>query len=190
MKFILRLLCCGISGIAGFLLLATPSTARAQFYLQENLVSDLTNPPGGPAKIVDSNLKNPWGVTYGPTSPFWVANQRTAKATLYRVDGETGAVSKVPLVVQIPASLVGAPKGPTGQVFNGTSNFVVSQGSASGPALFIFAALNGTISGWNPSVPPPPPSTTAQLAATGTPPPAIYTGLAMGTSSQGVVLYA
>ncbi|HEV2687550.1 MAG TPA: TIGR03118 family protein, partial [Bryobacteraceae bacterium] len=109
---------------------------------------------------------------------------------LYRVNGETGAVSKVPLVVNIPASLVGAPKGPTGQVFNGTSNFVVSQGSASGPALFIFAALNGTISGWNPSVPPPPPSTTAQLAATGTPPPAIYTGLAMGTSSQGVVLYA
>jgi len=75
-------------------------------------------------------------------------------------------------------------------VFNGTTNFDVSVGGATGPALFIFSALNGTISGWNPNVPPPPPSTEAILAATGTPPPAIYTGLAIGTSSRGDVLYA
>src|SRR5258708_3332725 len=143
-------------GIAGFILLATAPFASAQFYLQENLVSDLASPPGGPPKIMDSNLANPWGVAYGPTSPFWVSNQGTATATLYSVNGTTGAVFKVPLVVHIPASLTGAPTGPTGQVFNGTPNFVVSQGGGSGPALFIFSALNGTISGWNPGVPPPP----------------------------------
>jgi len=185
-----KILACGIPGIAGFILLAATPFASAQFYLQENLVSDLASPSGGAPKIVDSNLVNPWGVAYGPTSPFWVANQGTATATLYSVNGATGVVAKVPLVVQIPASLVGAPTGPTGQVFNGGPNFVVSQGGGSGPALFIFSALNGTISGWNPGVPPPPPSKQAVLAATGAPPPTVYTGLAIGTSSKGDVLYA
>src|SRR5258708_5420683 len=179
-----KILACGIPGIAGFILLATTPFASAQFYLQENLVSDLASPSGGAPKIVDSNLVNPWGVAYGPTSPFWVANQGTATATLYSVNGTTGAVSKLGLVVQIPASLTGAPKGPTGQVFNGGPNFVVSQGGGSGPALFIFSALNGTISGWNPGVPPPPPSKQAVLAATGAPPPTVYTVLAIGTSSN------
>src|SRR5258708_7369279 len=185
-----KILACGSPGIAGFILLATTPFASAQFYLQENLVSDLASPSGGAPKIVDSNLVNPWGMTYGPTSPFWVANQGTATATLYSVNGATGVVAKVPLVVQIPASLVGAPTGPTGQVFNGGPNFVVSGGAASGPALFIFSALNGTISGWNPGVPPPPPSKQAVLAATGAPAPTVYTGLAIGTSSKGDVLYA
>src|SRR5258708_6719988 len=142
-----RILGRSIPGIAGFILLATAPFASAQFYLQQNLVSDLASPPGGAPKIVDSNLVNPWGVAYGPTGPFWVANQGTATATLYSVNGTSGAVSKLGLVVQIPASLTGAPKGPTGQVFNGAPNFVVSGGGASEPALFIFSALNGTISG-------------------------------------------
>src|SRR5258708_3536594 len=75
MTMIRRILGCSIPGIAGFILLATAPSADAQFYLQENLVSDLANPPGGPPKIVDSNLVNPWGAAHGPTSPFWVANQ-------------------------------------------------------------------------------------------------------------------
>src|SRR5258707_14530453 len=87
------------SGIAGFILLAAAPFASAQFYLQENLVSDLASPPGGAPKIVDSNLVNPWGVAYGPTGPFWVANQGTATATLYTGNGTTGAVSKPGLVV-------------------------------------------------------------------------------------------
>jgi uncharacterized protein (TIGR03118 family) len=38
---------------------------------------------------------------------------------------------------------------PTGQVFNPTADFVVSQGGHSGKAVFIFSAEDGTISGWN-----------------------------------------
>src|SRR5258708_14672825 len=114
-----RILGCGIPGIAGFILLAAANFASAKFYLQENLVSDLASPAGGAPKIVDSNWVNPWGVAYGPTGPFWVANQGTATATLYSVNGTSGAVSKLGLVVHIPASLVGGPTGPTGQVFNG-----------------------------------------------------------------------
>src|SRR5215470_5974812 len=133
--------------VATVLAMAFACPALAQHYVQENLVSDLANPMGGAPKIIDSNLINPWGVSTSSTSPFWVSNQGTGTATLYSVNGTTGAVSKVPLVVHIPASLIGAPTGPTGQVFNPTAGFAVSSGASSGPALFIFAALNGTISG-------------------------------------------
>jgi hypothetical protein len=34
-------------------------------FVQTNLVSDL---PG--AAYTDSNLKNPWGMAFGPTTPF------------------------------------------------------------------------------------------------------------------------
>jgi uncharacterized protein (TIGR03118 family) len=67
---------------------------------------------------------------------------------------------------------------------------MVSGGGNSGPALFIFSALNGTISGWNPAVPPPPPSTVAELAATGSPAPTVYTGLAMAMRGANAFLYA
>ena len=184
----------GRSVLAGLLatviVLTIVSPAAAQHYVQENLVSDLPSPPGGAPKIIDANLINPWGVAHSTTSPFWVANQGTATATLYSVNGTTGVVSKVPLVVQIPGSLVGGPPGPTGQIFNPTADFVVSSGTASGPALFLFSALNGTISGWNPNVPPPPPSKVAQLAVKGAPAPTIYTGLAMAMRGTDPFLYA
>lgn len=179
--------------LAAAITFAVPSPAAAQHYVQENLVSDLANPTGGAPKITDSNLVNSWGVAYTPTGPFWVANQGTATATIYNVDGTTGAVSKSPLVVHIPGSLKGSPPlppGPTGQVFNPTQSFTVSSGGSSGAALFLFSALNGTISGWSPAVPPPAPSTVAQLAATGTPAPAIYTGLALATRGADPFLYA
>ena len=43
----------------GFL---SPLSATTTHYSQTNLVSDLTT--------VDPNLKNPWGLAFGPTSPF------------------------------------------------------------------------------------------------------------------------
>ena len=176
--------------VATVLAMAPASPAVAQHYVQENLVSDLATPVGGAPKIIDPNLINPWGVSTSSTSPFWVSNQGTGTATLYSVNGTTGAVSKVPLVVSIPASLIGAPTGPTGQVFNPTAHFVVSSGASTGPALFIFAALNGTISGWNPNVPPPPPSKIAQLGVKGAPAPVVYTGLAMAMRGTDPFLYA
>lgn len=167
--------------LASFFTLALP--AVAQFHKQVNLVSDIS----GMAEITDSLLVNPWGISFSSTSPFWISDAGTSKSTLYSVNGMTGAVSKVPLNVSIPGP-------PSGQVFNGTSEFVVSAGGKSGAARFIFAGLNGIIAGWNPAVPPPiAPATTsmeAVLAATGTPSPAAYTGLAFGTRGSDQFLYA
>src|SRR3954464_5742988 len=74
--------------------------------------------------------------------------------------------------------------GPTGQVFNGSSDFNVDAAEGSGllPARFIFATENGTIKGWNTKG-----TTAIQGAAT---PDAIYLGLAIGSVGGANYLYA
>jgi uncharacterized protein (TIGR03118 family) len=139
-------------------------------YLQTDLTS---NGPG--AAHTDPNLGNAWGMSFAPGSPIWVSNQVTNTATLYNAAGAPQA-----LVVSIPTTGTG-PQGPTGQVFNGTTSFGLSDGAS---ALFIFANLNGNIYGWNGAA-----GKTALLAGTG-PAGASYDGLAIGTSSQGATLYA
>ena len=131
--------------------------------VQTNLVSDMA----GLAAVTDSNLKNPWGVSHSPTSPFWVSNQGTSTATLYMVTDET-TVSKVALTVAIP-KVGNGPQGPTGQVNNTHPSSFILNGAA---ALFIFADLNGTISAWNRTA-----GTTAVVEVTT--PGAVYTGLAI-----------
>lgn len=177
-----RIPCRSRLALAGMLMMAflpaIEPPATAQHYKQTNLVSDIS----GLAGVTDPLLVNPWGMSFSPTSPFWVSNQGTNTSTLYAVDGTTGAVAKVPLNVSIPAS-------PTGQIFNGTGDFIVTQGGASGSAFFIFAALDGTISGWSPIVPPPPPSMQAILAVTGASP-AVYTGMTLATRGSDPFLYA
>src|SRR4051794_29697077 len=65
-------------------------------FRQVNLVSDLDT--FGPNVLVDPDLKNPWGIDFGPTTPLWVSNQFTDKVTLYSgANGTTARASKVPL---------------------------------------------------------------------------------------------
>jgi uncharacterized protein (TIGR03118 family) len=146
-------------------------------YHQTNLVSDLP----GMAQLTDSDLVNPWGMAAGPTTPAWVADNGTDKATLYRGFVNGSPIQKVPLVVSIPGGA------PTGQVFNPTPGFVVRSGTSSGPALFLFDSEAGLVTGWNPGVPPPPPSTQAQVGASV--PDAIYKGLAIASTPDGTFLY-
>src|SRR5215472_12865820 len=104
-------------------------------YLQTNLTSDVP----GLAANTDPNLRNPWGMSFSATSPFWISNQVTGNATLYNGAGVPQA-----LVVTTPGS--GAFSGPTGQVFaNVTGNFLLN----GTPATFIFDTLGGTIDAWN-----------------------------------------
>jgi uncharacterized protein (TIGR03118 family) len=153
---------------AVFMALAAPSISIADSFVQTNLVSDVP----GMAYTTDANLKNPWGVSFSPTSPFWISNQASGTSTLYNGLGVPTA-----LVVGIPGSSI-PPSGPTGQVFNGTTGFNLPNNS---PAHFIFDTLNGTIDGWNGG------STAIQMVST---PGAVYTGLAMATSGGSSYLYA
>jgi len=169
--------------VSAFLALMFVGTMSAQ-YIQKNLIA---NRHGYQEGRLDPNLVNGWGLAYLPGSPFWVADNLTGVSTLY-----TGQGAIVPLVVTIPhaASLIFGPVGsPAGLVANPTTDFVISKGGKSGPALFIFSTNDGSISGWNPNVDP----TNAIIMVDNSlkTPPAIYTGLAIGVNSKGKnVLYA
>ncbi len=149
------------------------SPAFAQ-YARTNLVSNVK----GLAAHTDTNLVNAWGIAFFPTSPIWVADEASGLSTLYDHQGKRQS-----LVVTIP-SPSGVLGTPTGIVANGTSDFVVSKGSNSGPAFFIFDSEDGSISGWNPSVDP----TNAVLATSV--PGAFFTGLAIGNSGGANFIYA
>ncbi len=156
--------------------LALPAEAA---FLQTNLVSSIP----GLATITDPLLINPWGISRSPTSPFWVSNQGTNSSTLYAVTGSTN-VTKVTAVnangfVGIPTTAAG-PQGPTGQVNNtNTASFQLTPGTATTSSRFIFADLNGTISGWAGGL-------TSTVEATT--PGAVYSGLAI--NAAGTRLYA
>jgi hypothetical protein len=96
-------------------------------FTQMNLVSDIQVL----ASFHDSASANPWGVSFSTTSPFWISDQGTNEATLYSVT--SSGVVKLPQTVAIPVTACG-PQGPTGQVSNNTSSFVLN-GS---PAYFTF----------------------------------------------------
>jgi len=156
--------------------LALPAEAA---FLQTNLVSSIP----GLATITDPLLINPWGIARSPTSPFWVSNQGNNTSTLYAVTGKTN-VSAVTAVnaqgfVGIPTTAAG-PQGPTGQVNNtNTASFQLTPGTPSTSSRFLFADLNGQISGWAGGL-----SSTAMVTTPG----AVYTGLAI--NAAGTRLYA
>jgi uncharacterized protein (TIGR03118 family) len=167
------------TAIAGVVLCASAWRVDASTYVQTDLVSDIA----GLATITDPLLVNSWGLTATATSPFWISNQGTNTSTLYAVSGPT-TVSKVTAVnaqgfVSIPTTAAG-PQGPTGIVSNSnTANFQLTPGTPSTSARFIFANLNGTISGWAGGL-----TSTIQATTTG----ASYTGLAINSTAG--LLYA
>jgi uncharacterized protein (TIGR03118 family) len=148
--------------------------AAANSFTVTNLVSDVP----GEAMNVDHHLVNAWGLAASGSSPWWVANNGTNTSTLYDGDG-----NKIPLVVKVGGA-------PTGTVFNGSSSFVVSDGTNSGPSIFLFDTESGLIRGWNPSVPPPPPSKHAFVVVNRQKVDAEYKGLAIASTSAGDFLYA
>lgn len=157
-----------VRGLAVALLGMTGSVAAfADGYTQIDLVSNVP----GLAAVTDTNLVNPWGVSYTATSPFWVSDQGSGLSTLY---SGTGAVTA--LVVTVPGGAT-PPQGPTGQVANTTTGFLVG----GVPSHFIFDTLGGTIDAWASG-------TTATVEVTT--PGAVYTGLAEGSVGAANYLYA
>lgn len=155
---------------------ATGSRASAHHGANAYKVTKLVSDQAGHALNLDPNLVNAWGLAAGPTTPWWVADNGTNLSTLYTGDGTT-----LSLVVRVGGA-------PTGEVFNGGSNFVVSHGGYSGPATFLFSGEGGLIRGWNGSVPPS--STKAFIGVDRSGEDAVYKGLALASTSSGDFLYA
>jgi uncharacterized protein (TIGR03118 family) len=154
-------------------------------YQQTNLVSDIA----GVAQVTDSNLVNPWGISFSSTgagTPVWVSDQGTGKATIYTVT-QSGTATKASLTVTIPTVGTSSPTGPTGQVFNSTTDFAIPGPNRTVPAAFIFDTLQGTIEGWDPNSSGGTSSAEIVVNNSST---AVYTGLADGSSGGQNYLYA
>jgi uncharacterized protein (TIGR03118 family) len=137
------------------------------------LVSDMTL-ASYTAKYRDTHLVNPWGIAFNPQGFVWVANNGTATSTLY--DGNGVAQS---LVVTTPPT-------PTGIVFNGTTQFPISQSGQTSASVFIFATEGGLIAAWSPTVNATAAITAVDNSAAGS----SYKGLALATRGSSPFLYA
>ncbi len=195
-------------------LLASAVPVRGQ-YQQSILVVDPTqagNPGVTAHTLMDPNLKDPWGFSFTKTSPFWISDQasnvlnadgttRSGVSTLVGVN-QSGVPSPNGLIVNVP-NLGNAPpsgdvtNGPTGQVSPGAVGITAGANDfkvgTTGPANFIFANLDGSISAWKGGVSGTLASTETSVQG------ASFTGLAIGNaaatsfgnaSGSGVFLYA
>jgi uncharacterized protein (TIGR03118 family) len=159
---------------------AGASPAAQNEFRQTNLISNRTDQG---AQIVDANLRNPWGLALGPTSPLWVANNNGNDATVYSINVGGTKASGPLLTVPLPGGRASTGDGasPTGQVFNPSNEFVIGSGPTSGPALFLFSSESGQITGWNRK---------AGAEVKFSSPTAVYKGLAIATDDEETLVYA
>jgi uncharacterized protein (TIGR03118 family) len=99
-------------------------------YFQTNLASDVP----GQAQVHDPELVDSWGLSLNPTGTFWPSARATDVSTVYsgdftRPDGTFAPFVKGALTVTIPGGA------PTGQVFNGSNDFVVTAPRPPAPIL-------------------------------------------------------
>ena len=159
----------------GLLLLFSSNAAQAQYQLT-NLVSNQF----GAALHTDPLLVNAWGLVHAPGSPWWISDNNSGWSTLYNA----GGVRLAQPLVEIPTANGSGVGSPTGIVFDAAfmanKEFQV-QGWSS---IFLFATLDGTISGWAPQ------SDFNNAIIAVTTPGASYTGLAITNKPSGNFLYS
>jgi uncharacterized protein (TIGR03118 family) len=172
---------------------------RSGAYIVTPLVSNLAKT----AATQDPVLQNSWGIAFTPSgSPFWVNDNQTGCATLYKGDGtKIGLQVSIPLPGNVvPSGSCHAvdpnnppnptPAGATGIIWNPSSSFLVPGTKI--PAVFIFDTEDGTLSAWAGGLSP---ADNAVIAADNSTTPtadsgAVYKGLVFGLSAKGGHLYA
>src|SRR5437588_1720431 len=107
-------------------------------YAQSNLVADTS----GNAARTDPRLLNPWGILATPQG-VWVNLNHSSLTAGY---GANGSFTRFSIHIPTPDGGDGAP---TGLAFNDSAQFVISNGSKHGPATFLMATEDGTITAWN-----------------------------------------
>jgi uncharacterized protein (TIGR03118 family) len=118
---------------------AVPARAGETF----SVTNLITNNPGlNPAQVTDPNLVNPWGVSFGPTTPLWVSDEGTGVSSLYSIT-PNDQVTIVTNAALFPVQIHGG--APTGQVFNPSS-------TAFNGDPFVFVTLGGAVEGWRPAL--------------------------------------
>jgi len=128
------------------------------------------------APNIDPLLINAWGLAWAPSGIAWVNSEDGHVSALY--NGE-GVAPRIP--VNIPGPGGPATGNPTGIVFNGSSDFMLSNGAS---ARFLFVGADGVLSGWNGTAGDNAISIKDNSATSA------YTGLAIGVSNGANFIYA
>jgi len=169
----------------GFALLFLSSAAMAQYKLR-NLDSNQVNGAGHD----DPLIVNAWGIVHGPGTPWWVSDNTSGWSTLYDGTGKAQPLRVlIPTAGNGPASPSGnnGPGSPTGVVFNLTAFTKAAEFQVGRwPSLFIFATLDGTISGWTFKTN----SNQAVIGWDNSSKGSSYTGLAITNRASGNLLFA
>jgi uncharacterized protein (TIGR03118 family) len=174
--------------VAGFLAMTMALPAAAQTagtYTITNLVSD----GSVAATITDPNFINPWGVT---NATFWINTQATGFDYVVSPTNfppfTPPAKPAFAFIISIPASTGGgtATGSPTGAASTGAATgFVLPNGTK---ATFLFASLDGVITGWNSKLGTA--GAVAQVVVNNNSAGAVYTGLALITNSTSSYILA
>jgi uncharacterized protein (TIGR03118 family) len=124
---------------------------------------------------IDPMFQNGWGLSFSPTGIAWVSAANTG---LSEVWDQSGNIILPAVTIPGPGD-AGTGGHPSGQLFNSTTGFKLSNGN---PARFIFAGLDGVISGWNGG-------SAALKAIDDSKEGAIYTGIALASDKGANFLY-
>jgi uncharacterized protein (TIGR03118 family) len=146
------------------------SPAFTNDFQQVNLVAN--NSSYG-AVTVDPNLRNGWGIAFASSGPAWVSANGAGLSTIYNA---AGGILRAPVTIPTMGASTGG--SPTGQAFNATTGFKLSNGN---PARFIFVGEDGVISGWNTG-------NAAEVAKSNMG--AVYKGVTLATDAGVPFLYA
>lgn len=156
---------------------ASTSSAKNGYSLGNFFTVNLNANVGGyNAPHINPLLHNAWGMSESPGGTFWVSAADGGVSFVYDRTGK-----EILDAVKIPSHLKNASGNPTGQIFNGTADFIIP-GTGS-TAKFIFASEDGTISAWNGGA-------SAVLVANRNHEGSSYKGLAMATNNGANYLYA
>ena len=154
---------------------AAPAAPPGNHYAVTPLASDVP----GLAPVTESNLQNTWGLARSATSPWWIADNGDAAASVYTGAGAQVAIGGL--------AAQGVPGAPTGAVFSGIAGQFQVGTTASpttrGPSNFIFDGEDGTISAWRGG-------STVALVTVPASDGAVFKGLAISNGSSGPRLYA
>jgi uncharacterized protein (TIGR03118 family) len=154
---------------------AAPPPPLKNSYAVAPLVSN--NPALAPT--TDSNVQNAWGLARGGGTPWWIADNGTAKTSVYTAAGTLVAVGG--------HDSQDVPGAPTGAVFSfiaGEFQVGTTSTTTLAPSNFIFASEDGTISAWRTG------STAALVKVDMSSSGAVFKGLAISNGASGARLYA
>ncbi|MCU1252425.1 MAG: hypothetical protein JWQ49_5454 [Edaphobacter sp.] len=172
--------------VGSLLAIAIPAAAQtAGTYTVTNLISD----GSVPATITDANFINPWGVT---NATFWINTQGTGFDYVVSPTNfppfTPPATPAIAFKISIPAASGGttATGSPTGAASTGAATgFLLPNGTK---ATFLFASLDGVITGWNNKLGTA--GAVAQVAINNSAAGAVYTDLALATNTNGTYILA